>query len=52
MKQNYGSYCKNCKKIASGDTRKQMKMLKCRKLLSVPWLVCPDALIGNLPNKF
>ena len=52
MKNYYETYKVNCKKIVNGDTRKQMKMLQCRKLLSVPWLVCPDALIGNLPNNF
>ena len=52
MKNNFDAYKTHCKKIVNGDSAKQMKMLSIRKFLSVPWLVCPDALLGNFPSGF
>ena len=48
MKLNYELYKATCTRIANGDNRKQTKMLQIRKFLSMPWLICPDALILNL----
>ena len=48
MQSDFHAYKLNCKRICNGDTKKQHKMLSVRKFLSVPWLVCPDALIANL----
>ena len=52
MKNNFHAYRTHCKKIVNGDSNKQMKMLTIRKFLSVPWLVCPDSLLGKFPSNF
>ena len=48
MRKDFDAYKAGCKKIVNGDNENQMKMLQLRKFLSVPWLVCPDALIGGI----
>ena len=48
MKDGFDAYQACCKQIVNGNHKKQAKMLQIRKFLSVPWLVCPDALIGGL----
>ena len=48
MQDDFEAYKASCKRIVNGDHKRQIKMLQIRKFLSVPWLVCPDALIRNL----
>ena len=48
MDEGVERYQADMKRIVSGDTRLQVRMLSIRKFFSVPWLVCVDSLIGNL----
>ena len=48
VKSDIDVYRTAMKRIVDGDTRQQTKMLGLRKFLSIPWLICPDQMIGNL----
>ena len=48
MAASIDAYRVAMKRIVNGDTRTQVRMLTIRKFFCVPWLVCPDQLIGSL----
>ena len=48
IKDDMDAYRAAMKRIVSGDTSMQVKMLGSKKFFSCPWLVCPDQLVGNL----
>ena len=52
LRQNTSVYHQICAEAEQGNQKKMRKLLQCKKLFCIPWLLVGETLLINYPDKY